>query len=484
MFSFGGENFVLQAGQSRQQQLIDHLRGAILRQRLEPGTPLPPSRTLAAELGIARNTILRVYERLLDEGFLEADRRGTRVAPLPALANEQGRPAPVDVAGALAGRANALIARREDQLLPFAPGIPDLNAFPWPRWARELQRAWGEVSARQLIESPPGGEPALRSAIAAFLRQHRGVDCSSAQVFVFPGGQAALDACARLLADAGDRVWLEDPGYPTAQAVLRAAGLTLCPIPVDRDGMCIDAAQWRHTPPRLVFLTPAHQYPLGAVLSLERRLALLSLAEPGKHWIIEDDYDSEFGQRRPGQRPLPALQGLRKDAPVVYLGTFSKLLYPGLRLAYLVLPRWAAPRFGEASAALFRTGHAVEQRALARFMSSGHLLSHLRRMAPIYAERQSRLRAALTEGLGEAADIRGGQAGLHLCLRLPAARPDIAIARAAAEHGIVVRALSTYCQDARTRAGHNGLVLGYGQVETARIGELTARLTALCAIQK
>ncbi len=480
MYDLSDLNLILQPGQSLQQQLTEQLRRAILTQRLLPGAALPPSRTLADELGIARNTVLRVYEHLLDEGFLEASRRGTRVAPLSALARERHTGLPTEIAGALSRRASALTPRGDHQFLPFAPGVPDLNAFPWPRWARELQRAWGEVSARQLLESPPGGEPALRSAIAAFLGQRRGVDCDMSQVFIFPGGQAALDACARLLADAGDTAWLEDPGYPTARAVLQTAGLNLRPIPVDHDGMRFAPEAWRQQPPRLLFLTPAHQYPLGSVLSLERRLALLNLAEAGQHWIVEDDYDSEFGQRRPGQRPLPAMQGLRADAPVVYLGTFSKLLYPGLRLAYVVLPRWAAARFGEAAAALYRTGHAVEQRALARFMNDGHLLKHLRHMAPIYAERQARLRAALQSGLGKSAEILGGQAGLHLCLRLPHARPDTAIAAAAAKHGIVVRALSAYCHDDAARAEHNGLVLGYGQVETGRIAELAARLLALC----
>lgn len=459
-------------GETGCQWLIRTLKAAILDGRLGRHDRLPSSRTLAAELGIARNTVLHAYESLLAEGFLVADRQGTRVAPgLP------GEP-PAAPAGplphALSRRARALPPRFGEAVLPFTPGVPDLNAFPWATWARQLQRAWGDVSARQLAQAPPGGEPALRQAIAAFLRRQRGVDCRAEQVFVVAGSPVALDACARLLADAGDTVWLENPGYPTTHQAMAAAGLRIVPVAVDQEGLAPPESLWHLAPPRLISLTPAHQYPLGATLSLERRLALLRRVDAGRQWIIEDDYDSEFDHTRPGQPPLPALQGLVADAPVVYLGTFSKLLYPGLRLAWLVVPRWAAREFGAGIESLYRAGHAVEQRAVARLLESGRLQRHLRAMAPVYRARQSALRESLFRHFGPAAGILGGQAGLHLCLRLPEAWPDRVIVEGAARQGVIARALSGYALPGAT--ADNGLVLGYGMADAARIPELVARL--------
>lgn len=267
-------------GGSRQQRLYERLRRAVLDGTLPPGTALPGSRVLASEHGLARNSVMFAYEQLKAEGFLVADRLGTRVAPLPIVA--------ADTAPARGGVATATLSARAAGLdrfptaeayLPFTGGVPDLNAFPWRAWARLLQQAWGEVSARHLAYSAPGGEGVLRTAIAHHLRATRGLACDAGQVFVTSGAQTALDMCARLLADAGDVAWMEDPGYPAARAVFRAAGLHVVDVPVDPDGMmATEARRWRRQPPRVVFLTPSHQYPLGSVLSLERRLGLLERA--------------------------------------------------------------------------------------------------------------------------------------------------------------------------------------------------------------
>ncbi|MEY2631718.1 MAG: hypothetical protein RIR00_372, partial [Pseudomonadota bacterium] len=469
-------------GQPQQWRLYQALKLAMLSGRLAAGERLPASRELAGAWGIARNSVLFAYQQLLAEGFLLADRRGTRVADLPAVSlPPPGRTEP-ETEGAMG------LSRRGQQLgglpgldwLPFAPGIPDLHAFPWSRWARYLQQAWGEVSARQLAFAPPGGEPALRRALAAFLRARRGVVCTPEQVFIVGGAQMALEVCARLLADAGDGLWLENPGYPKARATFIAAGLRLRDLPVDQAGACIDAGPWASDPPRLLYLTPAHQYPLGSVLSLERRLACLARLRRGENWLIEDDYGSEYSHVRPGQRPLPALQGLQADAPVIYVGSFSQLLYPGLRLAYMVVPTWAAARLGSAIEGLYRSGQAVEQRALARFLEQGELTRHLRRMAPRYRERQSALRQALAQHFPDAPPAQGGDAGLHLLQPLPDGPADTRLAATAARFGIALRPLSHYA--APGTPASNGLILGYGLAEAGQIGALVARVAGMAGM--
>ena len=469
-------NDPLDSGESRQARLYRLLKVAVLSGRLAPGTRLPATRQLATDYHMARNTVLFAYQQLLAEGFLQADRGGTRVSALPSLPQATTQPistAP-PITRNLSQRARQLPRTAGgDAVLPFVLGVPDLHAFPWQAWSRELQRAWGEVSARQVASAVPGGEPELRQAVATFLSARRGVACTAAQVFIFPGGQTALDACARLLADSGDTVWLEEPGYTPARNAMLAAGLRTVAVPVDQDGMAADAALWRTAPPRLIYVTPSHQYPLGSVLSLERRLDLLNRLDNSYGWLIEDDYDSDFNHARPGA-PLPAIQGLRPDAPVVYVGTFSKLLYPGLRIAYLVVPRWAVADIGEAIRSLYRGGQAVEQRALARFLDSGQLTRHVRHMAPIYRERQRILRAELHARFGAECEILGGQAGLHLVLRLPTDQPDTDLVDTARQRGVVARALSSYYSNADQRG--NGLVLGYGMVEAAQIAERVRRL--------
>jgi len=461
----------------RQQRLYALLKAAILDGTLAPGQALPGSRQLAADYGIARNTVLHAYQLLQAEGFVTADRGGTRVAALPlAAVRPPGAPLCQGESPGLSRRAGRLQLRRGEAILPFAPGVGDLNAFPWATWARHLQRAWGEVSARQLAYAPPGGEPALRAALAGYLRARRGVVCEPAQVFVVGGAQVALDACARLLADPGDIAWVENPCYPAARTAMQTAGLQLVHVPVDGEGMAPEAALWQQHPPRLLYLTPSHQYPLGSVLSLERRLDFLGRIEASRGWIIEDDYDSEFGHGRPGGLP-PAIQGLRAEAPVVYVGTFSKLLYPGLRLAYLVVPRWLAGSFGDRLDSLYRSGQAVEQRALAGFLDSGGLTRHQRTMAPIYRARQAVLRRELAAAFGPPASILGGAAGLHLTLLLPDGPADVEIVRQAAGLGVTARPLSEYRADG-AGAPLNGLVLGYGMADEQRIPELVARLAA------
>lgn len=473
-------------GLPRQEVLYQSLKAAILDGRLPGGLRLPASRQLAADLAMARNGVIHAYQQLLAEGFLNADRGGTRVAQLPGLKPQAATPSEAAVHGARPGlsrRASDLAARvvTGNAWMPFSPGVPDLAAFPWAAWSRALQRAWSGVTTRQLAYAEPGGEPALRQAVANYLAARRGVVCTPAQVFIVAGGQMALDACARLLADPGDVVWLENPCYPAARNTMLAAGLKAVPVAVDESGMAPPPSLWETQPPRLIYLTPSHQYPLGSVLSLSRRLDFLHKTASTASWLIEDDYDCEFQHARHGRRPLPAMQGLQPTAAVVYVGTFSKLLYPGLRIAYMVVPPWAVGSIGEGIAALYRGGLAVEQQALATLLENGTLTRHERRMAPIYRGRQQVLRDALIESFGPSATITGGDAGLHLTLHLADGPLDVAIADAAATLGVVARPLSQYATQAAGQPQLNGLVLGYGMVDAGQIPALVKRLAEAVA---
>jgi len=469
------------AAEPRQMRLYRLLKSAILDGLLSPGTRLPGSRQLATDQRMARNCVLFAYQQLLAEGFLEADRGGTRVAALPLTREPAVPKSPRPAATTLSQRARHLPpAVRGESYLPFAPGVPDLNAFPWPAWSRVLQRAWSDVSARQVAYAEPGGEPELRRAVAAFLSARRGVACTAEQVFIFPGGQAALDACARLLADTGDTVWLEDPCYTAGRNAMLAAGLKAVPVRVDEDGLVPDDVLWRASPPRLVYVTPSHQYPLGVVMSLPRRLALLAHAARSGAWILEDDYDSEFRYGRP---PLPSLQGLDVHGRVIYLATFSKVIYPGLRLAYMVVPESLVESFQTGLSELYRGGQYLTQAVLADFIAEGHFVAHIRRMRQLYARRRQALLGAIRQHFGEQLPIHDGAAGLHLVLGLPPGSNDLAVSEQAMRAGVLTRPLSQYYRGA---APQPGLLLGYAHVDEADIPRHFATLAqvirSLCAL--
>ncbi|MBI4985437.1 MAG: PLP-dependent aminotransferase family protein, partial [Rhodocyclales bacterium] len=345
----------------RQRRLYDLIRGAILDGTLAAGTRLPGSRALASDLGIARNSVLYAYERLAAEGFLASTRQGTRVLRMARAAAPRAALMP---AADLSQRGRQL-ARRAGfggDGRAFAPGFPDCAAFPRRQWLACLNAAWRRAGPAQLGYGAAAGEPALRAAIADYLLAARGVRCTAEQVLVTAGSQAGLDACARVLADAGATAWVENPGYVGARAAFRMADLVVHAIAVDADGMAPTARDWQRHPPRLIHVTPSHQFPLGATLSLPRRLDLIRRAAAGGAWIVEDDYDSDF--RHEG-RPLAAMQGLVENAPVIYAGTFSRMLFPALRIGYLVVPAALAPTFAAGVAELTWPGHAVEQQALA-----------------------------------------------------------------------------------------------------------------------
>ena len=462
----------------RQRQLIQRLKQAILAGQLPAGGKLPSSRTLSEELDISRNTVLIAYEQLTAEGYVIADRQGTRVAPLSAAASSAARHAAPAAApsSATATRLTRIVSARHahDGSLPMTPGTPALTQFPVNAWRRAQDRALQTAPATVLGYGHPLGEPALREAIAQYLRVSRGVRCEASRIVITEGAQGALALCVQLLTNPGDTAWLEDPGYRGAKSAFHAGDLDVVAMRVDADGIVIPEGAWTAQPPRLIQITPTHQYPTGAVLSLTRRLDLLARARRAGAWIIEDDYDSEF--RHQGE-PIAAMQGLLPDAPVLYVGTFSKTMFPALRLGFLVLPEAIASQATPSIVEMLRGGHRLEQLTMAAFIENGQFSRHLGRMRRLYRERQAALREALAAHLGIDHEVLGGHSGLHLTVRLPPAFSDVGIVEQSRRLGMNPSALSSFA--IAPLAEDNGLVIGYGNTAAERFPALVRRIRDL-----
>ena len=339
--------------------------------------------------------------------------------------------------------------------------------FPARIWSRLHNRLLRKPSPALLTYPVGAGYLPLRTALADYLRTARGVRCEPEQIIITAGIHPSLQLIAQLLCDAGDSAWIEDPGYWGVRSVLTAAGIRTVPLPVDDEGMRFDVparGRQRAKPPKLMVVSPSHQYPLGSVMSLARRRALLATAHATDAWIAEDDYDSEF---RYGSRPLPSLQGLDEGGRVLYMGTFSKVLFPSLRIGYLVVPPALADAFATGLSEMFRGGQVLTQAVLADFIAEGHFVSHIRRMRGVYAERRETLLASIANEFGESLPVHDGASGLHLVLGLPAGTNDVAVADLALANDVVTRPLSRYYQDDARR--QPGLLLGYGHVETEHI---------------
>lgn len=454
---------------SLQRQLYLRLRQAILQHEFVAGCRLPGSRSLAENLSISRNTVLSVYEQLTAEGFLLADRRGTIVAQVAYLPTV---PVSEDVV-TMSHRVELMRAdmRKSSKAQLFRVGIPALSHFPMSAWRKALELAMTNAPVSALNYGDPLGEITLRKEIANHLAVSRGIRCRAEQVVITDGAQAALNLCVQLFSNPGDIGWIENPGYQGARTVMRTGELQLHPIQVDGLGMVIDPQDWTQYPPRLIYSTPSHQYPTGGVLSIQRRLSLLQQAKYHHAWIIEDDYDSEY--RHCGQ-PVVAMQGLVDDPPVLYVGSFSKTMFPSLRLGYLVLPERVMQQQSEAIANLLRGGNIHTQLGLAIFIQSGQYSRHLTRMRKLYRERQSALRTSLERYFPIPHEILGGAAGLHLTIRLPEAYPDRHIVEQALQYGIAASALSAFaCNDVKPQ---NGLVLGYGNTSADQYESVLQRL--------
>ena len=452
------------------QQLYRQLRQAVLEGRVRPGVRLPATRFLARELGLSRNTVLTAYEQLASEGFLELRHRsGVFVAEDLPIAEPVALETPPTPAPRIGKRGQATIGSRpvvdprstpEANRWPgcFASALPDVSSFPFDLWARLLARTWRRPSAQLPVGGDAGGHPDLRAAIAHYVGEARGIACDPDHVLVVSGIRQALDLTCRLLLDPGDAAWMENPGHPGLRAVLVANGLHVASVPVDSEG--IDVAAGRRMAPRarLACVAPSHQYPLGVALSLQRRLMLLDWAREAQAWVLEDDYDSEY---RYAGRPLAALKSLDADHRVIYVGTLSKLMFPSLRLAYLVAPPQLADAFRRLRAALDDQPSMVAQPALAELFRSGHLAAHARRMRQTYAARQRAFLAAAEIHLDGLVAFKPEDSGLHLVGhprgRLKG-RHDHALAAVARRDGIVLSCLSEY--DA-AGGGPEGLMFGY-----------------------
>jgi len=451
---------------------------AVLGGRLPPGARLPSTRSLSADLGVSRNTAAGAFDQLLAEGYLEGKvGSGTYVARslpedlLHVTEIPRGTARPVAAPLKLSERGDMLastgrsLAQRDGAARAFRPGIPALEAFPRELWARMAARILRKSRPELLSYADPAGYRPLRQAIAEYLRAARGVRCAAGQVIVTAGSQQALDLAARVLLDPGDIAWIEDPGYMGARGALLAAGVRCAPVAVDAEGLSLADGEARAADARMAYVTPSHQYPLGVTMSLARRMALLDWARRRRAWIVEDDYDSEY---RYSGRPLAALQGLDTADRVIYTGTFSKVLYPGLRLGYLVVPDRVVDAFISARALADRHGPGLEQALVAEFLAEGHFARHIRRMRALYAERQEALVSGARREFAGLLDLAPSEAGMHLVGWLPRHANDRDVSRKAADGGVSAPAVSSY---ALRHGARPGLLLGYACVNARQIRE-------------
>ncbi len=473
-------------------QVYRALRAAILSRHFAPGARLPSTRSLASDLGVSRNVVMLAYDQLLGEGYAQA-RRGSGTVVPPALPGDWAstptgaRPGRIRAAAAAAPRLSRTgeraveIARDmplrwdlRDRHLPhdFRLGRPAFGDFPQTVWCRLLGRRARHASRRDLDYGPPEGRPELREALAERLGRLRGVDTSARQIVVVNGSQQGLDLVARVLLDPGDRVLIEEPHYLGARWVFSAAGARLVPAPVDADGMRVPKPLASRTAPRLAYVTPSHQFPTGAVLPLARRLELLDWAARSGAFVVEDDYDSEY---RYAGRPLQALAGLDVEGRVLYAGTFSKLLFPALRLGYLVVPEALVAPIVAAKAIADTGSSALEQLALADFIREGHFERYLNRSRRRNAARREALIGALSDHFGDRAEVPGAAAGLHVLvwLRSRTGRPIASVARRAEAAGVGLYSVTPYYLRPPQRTG---VLLGYAPLSERQIREGIARL--------
>lgn len=459
------------------------IRQLILDGVLEPGRPLPATRPLALSLGVSRDTVETAYSQLLAEGFIE--RRigsGSFVSERARRLSNRGtarRPAPSPAPSRLSRRGSAMHQSGgvRDFLAPraFAPGVPETRNFPLPIWEKLQRQVLREYGTQALLHSPPQGMATLRQAIAAHVSLERGAHASADRVLVLTSSQQALTLCAQVLLDAGDAIFIEDPVYHGARKAFDAAGLTCLPIPLDEDGMQVALLEAAPQAAKAVFLTPSHQFPSGTTLALDRRLAVIEWARKHEAWIIEDDYDSEFHY---DGKPTACVQGLDANERTIYIGTFTKSLFPGLRIGYMVLPSALVEPMTVARTLLDGHSAPIPQLTLARFMEGGHFGAHVRTMRAVYAERRNVLAKAVHTHLSDLLMPRVPAGGMQMpCVftRPFSERQAIETARRA---GIDLLGLSTLYANG---TGPAGFLMGFAAHTP---GELQAAVQQLAQVLK
>jgi GntR family transcriptional regulator/MocR family aminotransferase len=461
------------SGTPLHRQIYDGLRRAILDGLLRSGQRVPATRILAVELEVSRLPVLTAYEQLLHEGYLQG-RVGSGTFVSAALPDDAFRaaPAPGRERQPAPGRRvrPPSPARDEAGLRPFRVSLPALDQFPRVTWAGIVARHARRLDPAHMAYGHPAGLGVLRAAIAEYLRTARALRCEAEQVLVVSGSQAALRLCATVLLGRGDRVAVEEPGYPGAHAALGTTGAELAPVRVDGEGIDVASLDALGVRVRAAYVTPSHQYPLGASMSAARRLALLDWARRHHAWLLEDDYDSEY---RYVSRPLAALQGMDGHGRVVYVGTFSKVLFPALRVGYVVVPPSLFDAFVAAREALDLFSPTLYQLALADFLNEGHFTRHLRRTRGIYLRRREALLEGLARHCAGAISVCNADAGLHVSTMLPDGFDDVDVIRRLTARGLTATALSScYLRPER----RSGLLLGFGGFPEPQIARATRTL--------
>jgi len=494
--SFNPAGIELDRRQGLSRQLYQALRLRVLDGRLASGTRLPASRDLAAALGISRNSVVRAYDQLFAEGFIEGRvGDGTYVAQLPQTAlpaKTPGKKKPAAlstnwldlpvVPSAKATRSAALgrVEKNHLALPPSGPprafrvGIPAFDLFPFEVWAKLNAAFWRKPDLQQLCYGDPAGDERLRGLIAAYLRSSRGMQCTAEQIVITSGAQQGISLCAQLLVEPGDGVAIENPGYRAAGHAFAVAGAQLHGVAVDSEGIdCAELAGLSDC--RLAYVTPSHQYPTGVVMSLARRLELLAWAERNQGWIVEDDYDGEY---RYSGAPLAPLAALDRQGRVLYVGTFGKVAFPALRLGYLVLPPGLVQAFSQRRAVDVRHSEVSTQAVMAEFMAAGHFQRHIRRMRRAALSRRNTLLAGWPQGIPGVGSLPSVAAGLHLTVAVDSQARERELVEQACSVDIEINALSSYwLPDSSTPPDlRAGLVLGFAAVPEAAISAALGRL--------
>jgi GntR family transcriptional regulator / MocR family aminotransferase len=465
-------------------QVYEAYRTAVLRGDLRPGQQIPSSRELAEEIRVSRFPILHAYAQLLAEGYFESRvGAGTFIArSLPELerpAKSQAPILPSKISGPrpLSHRSQ-LYPPFDSTVLergwgPFGVHQPAFDQFPFQVWSSLVAKHSRNPSASALHHIDPMGSERFRLEICAYLRTARSLQCDPGQIMIVSGSQQALDITARVLLDPGSPVWVEEPGYSLQRTVLMAAGCRIVPVPVDGEGMDVAKGVKLEANARAAFVTPSHQYPLGVTMSATRRLHLLNWAQRSGAWIVEDDYDSEY---RFESNPVASLQGLDVNARVIYVGTFSKVLLPSLRIGYIVIPPDLVDQFAAVRFATDIFPPYLYQEVLADFMQMGHFGRHIRKMRHLYRARRSVLIECLRREFGKLLEVQGAAAGMHLTATLPESYSDREIANRAGEKRLWVWPLSPYYLGKKPR---QGLVLGFGSSHTNEIPRAVETLRSL-----